>query len=72
LIVPLTARLADVATGEEERLDDVGVGREREPSGAQLDQRGIAERVEQRIAELFEEEPLDQVTRSLSARAVRG
>ena len=59
--------LADVAAGEEERLDDVGVGREREPRAVQLDDRRIAERVEQRVAELLEEEPFDERARRLAA-----
>ena len=57
---PVDRELADVAAGELERLDDVRVGREREPRAVQLEQRRVAERVEQRVAELLEEEPLDE------------
>ena len=62
--------LADVAAGEEERLDDVGVGREGEPRAAHLADGGVAELVEQRVRELLEEEALDERPRRLPARAV--
>ena len=64
-------QLADVAAREDERLDDVGVGREREPRAVQLEQRRVAERVEQRVAELLEEKPLDERPGRLAAGAVR-
>ena len=41
---PVDGQLADVAAGEEERLDDVRVGREGEPRAVQLEQRRVAER----------------------------
>ena len=67
---PVDGELADVAAREEERLDDVRVGREREPRAVQLEQRRVAERLEQRVRELLEEEPLDERARRLAARAV--
>ena len=62
--------LADVSTGEEERLDDVGIGGEREPPAVEVDHRGVAEQIEERIAELLEEEAFDEVACRLSARTV--
>ena len=63
--------LADVSAGEEERLDDVGIGRERESPAVEVDQCSVTEQIEQRIAELLEEEAFDEVARRLSARTVR-
>ena len=66
---PVDGELADVAAREEERLDDVRVGREREPPV-----RGDAPRRRARRAagcELLEEEPLDEHARRLAAGAVR-
>ena len=67
---PVDGQLADVSAREEERLDDVRVGREREPGAAELAGRCVAELVEQRVRELFEEEALDEPPRRLAARAV--
>jgi hypothetical protein len=62
--------LADVATGEEEGADDEGVGGEGELVLAGADQGRVAERVEQLVGELAQEDPLDQVVGGLAAGTV--
>ena len=62
--------VADVAAGEEDRLDDVRVGRERDARAVQVEQRRVGQRREQRVVELLEEQALDEGPRRLSARAV--
>ena len=63
-------QLADVAAGELERVHDVAVGREREPPDPADDGR-VAELGERVVAELREEERLDEVAGRLAAGAVR-
>ena len=62
--------LADVAARELERMHDVGIGRECE-AGAAGDDRRVAERRQRVVAELLEEERLDEVAGRLAAGAVR-
>lgn len=62
--------VADVAAGEEQRGDHVGVGREREPRAARGEDRAVLQRFEQRVAERVEEHRLDQRLGRLAARAV--
>jgi len=57
---PVHRELADVSAGEPERTDDVGVGRDREPHPVRPDDRGVSERLEQRVPQLLEKEPLDE------------
>jgi len=64
-------QIADRSARKEDRLDDVGVGREREPRALELDQGRVAERLEHRVPELLEEKPLDERARRLPTRAVR-
>ena len=63
-------QLADVAAGEEERRYDEGVGGERQPRLPVEDRAASSERLEQRVAELAQEERLDQVVGRLPAGAV--
>ena len=46
------------------------IGRESEPGSARLDQRRVAERLQQRVAQLLQKERLDQRVRGLAAGAV--
>ena len=64
-------QVADVAAGEEQRRDHVGVGGERQPGAVDPQLRGVLERLEQRVAEGVEEDRLDQGVRRLAAGAVR-
>jgi hypothetical protein len=63
-------QVADVAAGEEQRVDHVRVGGEGQPRAARLDRGLVFEPVEHRVAEGFEEDRLDQRVRGLAARAV--
>ena len=62
--------LADRAAGEPQRLDDVGVGREREPDAVDDELAGIGHRLERLAAERRHEQPLDQRLGRLPAGAV--
>ena len=66
-------QLGDVAAGEEQRPDDVAVGRQRESllAGADRQQRAVAEQAELGIAKLGQEHVGDQRRRGLAARSVR-
>ena len=67
---PVDREVADVAAGEEDRLDDVGVGREGEPHAVHVEQRRVAERREQRIVELRDEQLFDKGSCRLAARTM--
>ena len=64
-------QVADVAAGEEERRDHVGVGGEGEPRRPDGEDRLVLQGLQQRVAEGVEEEGLDQGVGGLAPRAVR-
>jgi hypothetical protein len=64
-------QVADAPAGEKERRHDVGIGREGQPRPANLQPRGVLERLEQRVAELVEEDRFDQGLGSLAPGPVR-
>jgi hypothetical protein len=61
---------ADVAPREKERLDYVGVGRERKPGAGRLADGRVAELCQQRVVKLLDEELLDESARRPAAGAV--
>ena len=63
--------VADVAAGEEQRRDDVGIGGEREPGAGDVQPGRVLELLEPGVAERVEEHGLDQGLGRLAARAVR-
>ena len=68
---PVHGQVADVAAGEEQRRNDVGVGGQRQPRIADPQLRGVLQRLEQRVAERVEEHRLDQGLGGLAAGPVR-
>jgi hypothetical protein len=64
-------QVADVAAGEEQRRDHVGVGGERHPGPVDAQVGGVLERLQQRVAERVEEHRLDQGMGRLAAGPVR-
>ena len=69
--MPLTASSPISPPGKDQRLDDVGVGGERDPRGSEVDYGSVVESFEERVAKLLEEELLDERLRRLPAGAVR-
>ena len=66
---PVHGEGADVAAREDERPDDVGVGREGDPLGARQE-RAVGQRRERVVRERLGEEPLDEVAGRAAACAV--
>ena len=57
--------------GKNERLHDVGIGREGEPPGVDVEQGAVVQGREIRVVERRQQHALDQVLRQASAAAVR-
>jgi hydrogenase maturation protein HypF len=64
-------QVADVAAGEEQRLDHIGIGGQRQPGPVDGQLGRVLEGLEQRVAERVEEDRLDQGLGRLAAGAVR-
>ena len=62
---------ADVAARKEQRLDDVGIGRECQSSPRNVDRGAVMPRAKHGVVERRQEDPVDKIARRPSAAAMR-